>query len=279
MSTGRITVIGGGIIGLSIAAVLQRDGMQVTLLEAKHIGAGASFGNAGHLATEQVYPVADPAVFKHLPRMLLDPLGPLRIDWRYLPNLLPWLTQLAWNMRPSAFETIHQALMKLNQACLPAWNNLVQDFGLQQWVQVQGSFLVCEKPASVQGLQQHGSKLNGLGVNNTWVDAAALQAREPALNSNQLGGLFFPDTGHVTDLMGVLQKLATAFQQAGGEIIENCAVLHAKQQGQQVVLNTTQGDKVVDKVVVATGAHSKALVAELTGCLVPLDTERGYHYM
>ena len=54
MSTGRITVIGGGIIGLSIAAVLQRDGMQVTLLEAKHIGAGASFGNAGHLATEQV---------------------------------------------------------------------------------------------------------------------------------------------------------------------------------------------------------------------------------
>ena len=199
MSTGRITVIGGGIIGLSIAAVLQRDGMQVTLLEAKHIGAGASFGNAGHLATEQVYPVADPAVFKHLPRMLLDPLGPLRIDWRYLPNLLPWLTQLAWNMRPSAFETIHQALMKLNQACLPAWNNLVQNFGLQQWVQVQGSFLVCEKPASVQGLQQHGSKLNGLGVNNSWVDAAALQAREPALNSNQLGGLFFPDTGHVTD--------------------------------------------------------------------------------
>ena len=79
--------------------------------------------------------------------------------------------------------------------------------------------------------------------------------------------------------MGVLQKLATEFQQTGGEIIENCAVLHAKQQGQQVVLNTTQGDKVVDKVVVATGAHSKALVAELTGCLVPLDTERGYHYM
>ncbi len=279
MSTGRITVIGGGIIGLSIAAVLQRDGMQVTLLEAKHIGAGASFGNAGHLATEQVYPVADPAVFKHLPRMLLDPLGPLRIDWRYLPKLLPWMSLLALNMRPAAFEAIHQALMKLNQACLPAWNQLVQDFGLQQWVHVQGSFLVCEKPASVQGLQQHGTKLNGLGVSNTWVDAAALQEREPALAANQLGGLFFPDTGHVTDLMAVLNKLAADFQQAGGEIIENCAVLHAKQHGQQVVLNTTQGEKVVDKVVVATGAHSKGLVAELSGCLVPLDTERGYHYM
>ena len=43
MSTGCITVIGGGIIGLSIAAVLQRDGMQVTLLEAKHIGQIAIF--------------------------------------------------------------------------------------------------------------------------------------------------------------------------------------------------------------------------------------------
>ncbi|UOO88713.1 FAD-binding oxidoreductase [Vitreoscilla massiliensis] len=279
MSTGRITVIGGGIIGLSIAAVLQRDGLQVTLLEAKHLGAGASYGNAGHLATEQVYPVADPAVFKHLPRMLLDPLGPLRIDWHYLPKLLPWMGRMALNMRPAAFERIHQALMQLNRACLPAWANLVDGFGLQQWVHVQGSLLVCEKDASLQALQNHGLKLNGLGVENTLLDGAALQEREPALANNQIGGLFFPDTGHVTDLMAVMNKLAAEFQAAGGEIIENCAVLHAKQQGTQVVLHTSQGEKHADKVVVAMGAHAKALVEELTGVSVPLDTERGYHYM
>lgn len=279
MSSGNITVIGGGIIGLSIAAKLQRSGMQVTLLEAKHIAAGASFGNAGHLATEQVFPVADPAILKHLPKMLLDPLGPLRMDWRYFPKLLPWLTRLVVNMTPATFDAIHQALMQLNRACLPAWDRMVADYGLQQWVHVKGSLLICEKDSSVPGLQEHGRKLNGLDVRNEWFNQTQLQQAEPALANNQLGGLFFPDTGHVTNLMGVINTLSQAFQNAGGEVIENCAVLHAKRQGQKVELHTTQGVKLVDKVVVATGAHSKELVKELTGVNVPLDTERGYHYM
>lgn len=280
MSRTKITVIGGGIIGLSIAAVLQRDGMQVTLLEAKHIGAGASFGNAGHLATEQVYPVADPAVFKHLPRMLLDPLGPLRIDWRYLPKLLPWMSRLALNMRPEAFNNIHQALMKLNQACLPAWQQLVGGFDLQQWVKVEGSLLVCEKAASLAGLKSHGNKLNGLGVDNQFWDAQQLQDAAPALATNQIGALFFPQTGHVTDLMAVMQRLSAEFVAAGGELLEGCAVLHAKQLGQHnIELHTSLGLKHATQVVVAMGAHAKPLVQELTGVSVPLDTERGYHYM
>ena len=54
-----LTVIGGGIIGLTIAATLQRRGVAVLLLDQGDIGRGASWGNAGHIATEQVYPVAD----------------------------------------------------------------------------------------------------------------------------------------------------------------------------------------------------------------------------
>ena len=72
-------VIGGGIIGLSIAVTLQKRGERVLLLDAKNIGAGASWGNAGHLATEQVFPIANPSILARLPSMLLNPLGPLRI--------------------------------------------------------------------------------------------------------------------------------------------------------------------------------------------------------
>ncbi len=72
-----VIVVGGGIIGLSTLTV--RYGSNVLLLDKHEIGQGASFGNAGHIATEQVFPIADPSVLKSLPKMLLDPLGPLRL--------------------------------------------------------------------------------------------------------------------------------------------------------------------------------------------------------
>lgn len=50
-----VIVIGGGIIGLSIALTLQADGTDVLLVEKEQVGAGASMGNAGHIATEQVF--------------------------------------------------------------------------------------------------------------------------------------------------------------------------------------------------------------------------------
>lgn len=276
----QVSIIGGGIIGLSLAAVLQADGMQVTLIDKHSIGSGASFGNAGHLATEQVYPVADPSVFKHLPKMLLDPLGPLRVDWRYLPKLLPWMSRLVLNMRPEAFLQIHEALKVFNAQSLGAWHQMVQEFGLQQWVHVQGSLLVCEKPESLPNLQQQGHKLNALGVDNQWLDAAALQGVEPALASNQLGGLLFPQTGHVSDLVAMMAKLQMQFVQAGGKIIEHCEVLAVKQiSPSQVEICTQQGVMNAEKVVIAMGAHAKNLVYQITGVKVPLDTERGYHYM
>ncbi len=70
-----VVVIGGGIIGLSIALSVQANGTDVLLIDKHEIGSGASFGNAGHIATEQVFPIADPAVLKSIPKMLLDPLG------------------------------------------------------------------------------------------------------------------------------------------------------------------------------------------------------------
>ena len=108
-SCSELIVIGAGIIGLSIAASLQRAGVHVVLLEAGKAGRGASWGNAGHIATEQVFPIADLAIIRQLPRMLLDPMSPLRIDWRYLAQIMPWFIKLLTSMRPARAAQIHQA--------------------------------------------------------------------------------------------------------------------------------------------------------------------------
>ncbi|WP_201535380.1 NAD(P)/FAD-dependent oxidoreductase [Psychrobacter immobilis] len=272
-------IIGGGIIGLVTAVTLQARGVKVVLLEANEIGQGASIGNAGHIATEQVFPIADASMLRHIPAMLLNPTGPLRLDWHYLPRLLPWATQLLLNMRPEPFERIHQALLSLNKNSLQAWQDFATEWQLNEWVQVNGSLLTVENPNSIELLTKHGQRLNDIGVANELLSKDALQEHEPALQDNQLAALFFPDTGHITDLTAVINQLSHTFRQLGGRVIEHCRVLDAIVSDTGIHLTTSQGDMSVTKVMLAAGAHSKLLAKQLTGVNVPLDTERGYHLM
>jgi len=72
-----IGIVGAGIIGVQLARALQRRGTKVTLFDKGDPGMATSFGNAGYLATDEIFPLAHGAVLRSLPRMLLNPLGPL----------------------------------------------------------------------------------------------------------------------------------------------------------------------------------------------------------
>lgn len=272
-------IIGGGIIGLCAAVTLQARGVQVAILEADKIARGASYGNAGHIATEQVFPIADANILQHVPAMLFNPEGPLRIDWRYLPRLMPWAFKLLLNMRPEPFAQSHQALLTLNSQSLQAWQDFADKWQLTSWIKVQGSVLTVEKNTSLNTLKAHGHRLNDLGVNNELLSQSALLDLEPELKDNQLGALFFPETGHITNLEAMAQKLTDTFRELGGRIFENCRVLGAKVTADGIILTTANQQINAKKVMLAAGAHSKVLAKQLTGISVPLDTERGYHLM
>jgi D-amino-acid dehydrogenase len=95
----QVAVIGAGVIGLCSAYRLQQMGYQVTIFDGNGVATGASFGNAGHFATEQVFPLADPALLPQLPKMLLDPLGPFKIRANYFVKAMPWFCRFMLAMR------------------------------------------------------------------------------------------------------------------------------------------------------------------------------------
>lgn len=279
MKAGTV-IIGGGIIGTCIALGLKERGEDVLVLDAGDPCMGASWGNAGHIAIEQVYPVADASMLPRLPAMLRDPLGPLRIDWRYLPRLAPWGLQALRNMLPANSARSHRALVSINGQSLGAWQRLVDRWQLRSCLQLKGSLLCCEKPETARKLQELGRTLNALGVENRWLERAELHEMEPALGDSQQGGLFHPGTAHVGDLRALALGLLKALTDMGGKVQAHCAVRHALPDGEGGFrLQTERGEIRASRVVLSAGAFSKALARELTGVTVPLDTERGYHLM
>lgn len=273
-----VIVVGAGIIGVACALRLADQGRRVRVLDPQPPGQGASFGNAGHLATEQVFPIADWSIVKRLPAMLLDPMGPLRLDWRYLPSALPWFARLLLNLRPAPFNHTVAGLRALNEASLGAWQRLLRTAGIPGSLKEEGSLLAFERPASGPALNALAMRLRAQGVAVDLWQADTLRAAAPGLSHQLQGGLFFPQTGHFVDPYQVLLGLVAAAK-AAGVCFERARVNQAWLTPQGVTLATDQGRIGCSQVLIACGAHSAALTHALTGQRVPLDTERGYHLM
>lgn len=273
-----IAIVGAGIIGVACALQLSRQGRQVLVIDSQQPGMGASYGNAGHLATEQVFPIADLAILKKLPAMLLDPTGPLRLDWKYLPRALPWFTRLLLNLQTDRYQRTVEGLRALNEGSLDAWRRLLESIEQPQLLRNDGSLLVFERTASRNVIDALQQRMQQQGVPVTFWSGNAVRAGAPQLSERIQGGLFFPGTGHFIDPYQVVLALVNAAKAGGVRFIQR-KVLDGRVEGDSVTLTTDQGTLTARQVLIACGAHSAKLTAALTGKKVPLDTERGYHLM
>jgi D-amino-acid dehydrogenase len=86
----KIAIIGAGIVGVSTAIWLQRDGHEVVLIDREGPAAGTSYGNGGVLASCGVVPVNAQGLIKYAPGMVLRSDSPLFISWSYIPKILKW---------------------------------------------------------------------------------------------------------------------------------------------------------------------------------------------
>lgn len=271
-------VIGAGIVGTAIAERLQSQGHRVVLVDRGAPGEECSSGNAGHFATDVVLPLANPKTILSIPKMLLDPLGPLAIRWAYFPRMLPWLLRFARAALPANARASAATLRELNSRSIPSFERLLSRTGLQELMVKRGALTLYQ---TEKGRHENRSTVNLLreyGVNVEELDAEPLRELEPALSEDIAGGLYFPDTAHTVNPLRLVRELARSFRDSGGEIKRGQVLqLEPQADGRTGVLLDSE-TLTARRVIVSAGAWSKPLARQLS-YRVPLDTERGYHLM
>jgi D-amino-acid dehydrogenase len=85
-----------------------------------------------------------------------------------------------------------------------------------------------------------------------------------------------PEQGHVTSPLRLSRALATKLQSDGATFVRASALDFDVRDGRVAAVVTSGGRVDADALVLAAGAHSKALAARL-GSRVPLEAERGFH--
>ena len=98
----RVCIIGGGVIGLATAYALVRDGVEVTLVEARDsLGSETSFANGGQLSYRYVAPLADAGVPLQAIGWMLRGDSPLKLRPRFDPAQWRWMASFLGACRSS----------------------------------------------------------------------------------------------------------------------------------------------------------------------------------
>ena len=86
-----VTVLGAGVVGVATAYAAVRRGLSVRLVDrASGPALGTSFANGAQLSYVYTDALGSPALWKHLPQLLLglDPV--FRMHWLFDPDSLKW---------------------------------------------------------------------------------------------------------------------------------------------------------------------------------------------
>lgn len=264
----RVAIIGGGVIGSVAAFALQRRGHAVTLIDRDAQWRGASIGNAGHIAANEVAPMASFSTLRKMPRNLFSRGGPVALPLRDIGAWLPFgLRLLAATRR---YDAGLRALCALQAEALPALQRLIADLGAPELLREKGHFIVWDSTASAAAGKAELARME-MGT-ATWRDANAGElAMLASLSSPPGGAVRVSGTGQITDLSALETALAKRFAETGGARMQGDA--RADAQGARLA----SGERVdADLVVIAAGPASAPLLAPF-GHRVPLIAERGYH--
>ncbi len=249
----HVIVVGAGIVGVSTAIWLQRDGHEVILIDKAGPGEGTSHGNGGVLASCSVMPVPGPGLWAKAPKMLLDPDQPLFLKWSYLPKLAPWLMKYMRHANADSARRRASALHDIIGDSVADHQALAAGTGAEQWIKPQEYMVAYNDRAHYEGDAFAWSIRRAHGVQFEELEGAALAAQEATLSDEIKFGVRVLNHGRISDPGAYVKALAAHVVAEGGKLVQAEVT-----------------------VVVAMGAWSGKL-SKLLGLDIPLESERGYH--
>ncbi|MDO9156938.1 MAG: FAD-dependent oxidoreductase, partial [Sediminibacterium sp.] len=122
----KITIIGGGIIGLSSAWFLNNAGHEVTVIDKTDMQNNCSYGNAGYVCPSHFVPLATPGIVTQGLKWMWNPKSPFYVQPRLDINLIKW----GWKFMQVATEQhVEKAAVPLRDIAL------LSQYWYEQWDQ------------------------------------------------------------------------------------------------------------------------------------------------
>jgi D-amino-acid dehydrogenase len=270
-----VLVLGAGMVGVSAALHLQARGRSVAILDKTGVAAETTFGNAGIIQSEAIFPYMFPQSLLELVRAAAnqDPRAEIR-HWA-LPRIAPALWRYFLASSEEGRQKSAAAMRGLVGAAKGEHIALAQAGGAMGLFRDTGWIKVFRTARGEESAQEEIEELRPYGVPAVALDRAALSALESAVGPAAKGGVHFPDPLTTSDPHGLTAKYAALFETRGGQVFWGDAMA-LREEGDRWTVALSDAVLAAKDVVVALGPWSAALVRRY-GVRLPFFVKRGYH--
>ena len=268
-------VLGAGIVGVSVALHLAKRGLAVALLDRGDPGQGTSYGNAGIIEGNTLFPAKFPAGFGRLLRIALKRAPEANYHVTFLARVAPWLLAFRRNSTPERLVETMEAMRPLFSRSVGEHAALMAESDAKRYLRRNGWLKLYRSDAGLAGTARERAIAAELGIPLRVLDREEARALEPSLAPVFRHAVFWEQAASVSNPLAVTRAYAARFKALGGVILRGDAMRLHQSAGRWRV-ETAEGPVDAEATVVALGPWAPDLLQPL-GIRLPLGIKRGYH--
>lgn len=271
----KVTVIGGGVIGLCSAYYLHKAGYPVRVIERGDIRQGTSFGNAGYVSPSHIMPLASPGIVAKGLKWMLSSTSPFYIKPRLNLDLVRWCLSFWANSNARTVERNTPPLVDLLLLSRALTSEIRDELGNHFRMEEKGCFMLYKNAETEKHEIELAEEAKKYNIETTIMNGAEVQALEPEVEVNVRGGVLYPIDCHLHpgDFMRTLHN---ALVREGVEFCLNTSVSGFEKHGNRVTrVLTDQGDMECEEVVLAGGSWLP-VITKMLGIHMLLQAGKGY---
>ena len=194
----NVIIIGGGIIGLSTAYLLQKEGCHVTVIDQSNLDSGASFVNAGYLSPSHIIPLAAPGVMKKGIKWMFHASSPLYIKPRLDLDFLKWTWAFNKSCNRSHVERGIPVIKEISLLSQNLYEEIQKEEKFSAHYRKNGLLMLCKTDHMLEEEIKIANLARKEGLDVIDLNKDELKSLEPNVKIDAKGATFFKCDTHST---------------------------------------------------------------------------------
>ncbi|MBB6327029.1 D-amino-acid dehydrogenase [Algoriphagus iocasae] len=272
-------IIGGGIVGLFSAYFLQKEGIEVQVIDKGDMLQNCSTGNAGMIVPSHIIPLAAPGMISKGISWMFSSKSPFYIHPRLDAKLLKWCLQFFRSANPAHVERSIPFLKNLSLLSKVLYQEFRDEHRSSAIaLQEKGLMMIYQTEAIEKEEIEFAHLARKHGLEADILSPEDIKKIEPNLEVKARGAVMFPGDAHLDPgkLYGFLKSY---LEEKGVKFLSNTEVHGFEKVGNSVNAVLTDKGKIETEKVILCGGSWSGELAKMLGFYLPMMGGKGYSFI